>query len=344
MQRILFILFFIYSMLFSITCFADELIVNGDFSSANPSYIPGWVTGSTYGGESVPEIHTNLYEPGPNGNSGNVCVAPGNSSGGYTSSWLSQFINVPRDTLGASITVYYQRFIPRGQNMSPDGNIYVRGDFASENIFFEQAPTTGSGAPTPTPGWRQVQKYLPLENYSGQTVTLKFEAHTDKIASAHYMHLDNISLDVITATKSATPTITLTFTKTFTYTITPTYTVTPTITPTYTITPTITKTMTITPWPVPGGDAIAFPNPASGDQVTFMYSLGAPADISIEIYNLRGYKVAHLEDNNKSAQINRKTTWDIRHIAPGVYLYQVIVKSTDGRISKNRMRRVVITK
>ncbi len=166
----------------------------------------------------------------------------------------------------------------------------------------------------------------------------------DGVNDPHYLHIDKISLDVITATKTNTPTITPTYTETPTLTITPTFTITPTITQTRTITPTITLTATVTPWAVPSGDVIVYPNPAAGDSVTFMYSLGEPADVNIDVYNLLGYKVAHLEDKNKPGLINRKTTWDIKDLAPGVYLYQVLIRTQSGQVQKNKIQRLVITK
>lgn len=175
---------------------------------------------------------------------------------------------------------------------------------------------------------------------------LSFEVYDDGtgVIDASWIHLDKISLLVITATKTTTPTITPTPTVTPTRTITKTFTITPTITPTYTITPTISPTSTITPYAVPGGEAMAFPNPAAGDSVTFMYSLGEPADIDVDVYNVLGRKVAHLEDKNQAGLINRRTTWDIRGVAPGVYLYQVTVKTLSGQVTKLKLKRLVIAK
>ncbi|MCD4814217.1 T9SS type A sorting domain-containing protein [bacterium] len=323
------------AMVLTPTLFAAELILNRDFLSSNPSYIPQWVTGASPTSFN-PTIHSGVVQP--DANPGNVAVAPGNSLGGYTNSYLQQYLHIPRDAVGSTLTFYYQWKI----SYVFGTQLYMDAHFGGIEVAREQ----GNGEliqATPTPGWTQVQHYLNLPAYSDQNVTLRFRAFDDGVSDPNYIYVDDVSLDVITATKTITPTITLTATRTPTYTITPTFTYTPTITPTYTITPTITQTASVTPWPVPQGDVIVYPNPASGDQVTFMYSLSAPADISIDIYNLLGYKVAHLEDNNKIANINRKTTWNIKDIAPGVYLFQASVKSAQGT-SKNKIRRLVITK
>lgn len=198
--------------------------------------------------------------------------------------------------------------------------------------------------PTPTPGWTRVDKYINLTTFGGQSPILIFTTYDDPAADWTYVQWDAVSLDVITATASPTPTITPTRTVTRTPTITPTFTITPTITVTSTISPTISPTPTITPYAVPGGEAVAFPNPAAGDSVTFMYSLGEPADIDVDVYNVLGRKVAHLEDKNQAGLINRRTTWDISGVAPGVYLYQVTIKTLSGQMTRLKMKRLVITK
>lgn len=221
--------------------------------------------------------------------------------------------------------------------------MYVESTFGGIQVFREQ----GDGnlfQPTPTPGWRRIDKYLNLSSFGGQYVQLVFRASDDAISDATFIILDDVSLDVITATPSPTPTITPTRTITRTFTITPTRTITPTVTMTSTISPTISPTPTITPYAVPGGEAVAFPNPAAGDSVTFMYSLGEPADIDVDVYNVLGRKVAHLEDKNQAGLINRRTTWDISGVAPGVYLYQVTIKTLSGQMTRLKMQRLVITK
>jgi hypothetical protein len=134
----------------------------------------------------------------------------------------------------------------------------------------------------------------------------------------------------------------MTITKTST--ISPTCTVTPTITKTSTITPTITKTLTLTPWTVPANDVVVYPNPATGNIMNFMYSPQVAATIKIDVFNLAGMKVAHLEDNNKPAVENQVTTWNITNIAPGIYLYKVTFEGTDGTLTSTKMKKFVVSK
>jgi hypothetical protein len=85
------------------------------------------------------------------------------------------------------------------------------------------------------------------------------------------------------------------------------------------------------------------PNPATGKVVNFGYSLNAPAHVYIDIFNLMGYRVAHLEDKNQAGQANRITTWNIRNVAQGVYFYKVILEDSSGKRTELKTERLVIT-
>jgi hypothetical protein len=190
-----------------------------------------------------------------------------------------------------------------------------------------------------------VKQYIPLNNYQGQVVTISFSVTTSAaFAWLNCLYIDNVSLPCITATKTPTPTITPTSTITPTRTITPTITKTFTVTPTYTITPTITQTATHTPWVVNAGDVTVYPNPARGSAVNFMYSPATASQVKIDVYNLAGLKVAHLEDANKAGAVNQVTSWNISSVAPGVYLYQVTLEDANGIATTLKMKKLVITK
>lgn len=320
------------------TCQADELIVNGNFETLG-SGVPGWVTGSSIGG-FYPYQHTNVVQH--DATTGVVVVAPGNSLGGYNGqSFIYQNITtVPRDAIG-TLTFYYEWYC---QTVVFGSTLYFIANLGSLEVAREQGSGPGF-QPTPTPGWTQKTiANIDLKNYYGSNLQLIFRAYDDIVNDTTYVLIDDVSLDIITATKTITPTITPTRTVTRTPTITPTRTISPTITVTSTISPTITPTPTITPYAVPGGETVVFPNPAAGNSVTFMYSLGEPADVSVDVYNVLGLKVAHLEDRNQAGLINRRTTWDISGVAPGVYLYQVTIKTLSGQMTRLKMQRLVITK
>ncbi len=137
-----------------------------------------------------------------------------------------------------------------------------------------------------------------------------------------------------------TPTPTYTPTSTFT----PTYTITPTITPTATITTTITvtSTPTLTPFVIGPDEVVVYPMPAKGNECWFYYNTTGRTEVTIEVYNLAGEKCAIVTDLQETAGY-QKTRWNIRSVAPGVYLYRVkLVSEQESRTIK--MKKMVIVK
>jgi hypothetical protein len=349
-----------YLLLFlSSTVWADDLIINGDFSSPTPTTggIYAWVTYTVpMGGTSYqPKLNFTPVAGTPGVSVTPPCAMLGNSTPFTGSAYLEQTINVPRDALGNSISFYYQWQVNALPNGFYDwaegwlGNIFLFGEKPRYVYDPYGTPTEvvpfGSPVPTPTPGWQQVQHWVPLENYGGQSLILRFLAVISYgTGETNALYIDNCSLPCTTATKTATPTMSPTFTITKTSTITLTPTPTPTITVTFTITPTITKTLTITPVVIPAGEITAYPNPAMGSVINFMYSPTAVSNVKIDIYNLAGMKVAHLEDKNKGTTNNQVTSWNIQNVASGVYLYTLSLEGADGTMTTTKMKKVVISK
>jgi hypothetical protein len=333
MRRLLLIAFL---LLASNAWALSDLIKNGNFSAPTPSAggIYQWVSSTTLAGSYAPSFNLGEGNPAP-------CAAVGNSVSQYGGeAYLRQFVYVPPDALANTITLYFQWAV----NQAAPSFDWAEGSIAG-SVLFHAEPSVLAQA-TPTPGWQQVIQPVPLGNYRNQTITVQFMTHCDQFAPAmlNCLFVDQISLQCDIATKTCTPTVTMTPTTSPTATISPTPTQTPTITQTRTITPTITQTLTVTPWVVPEGDVIAFPNPASGATVSFMYSPKVDCNVKIDIYNLAGLKVAHLEDRSKLGRGNQVTTWNIQNIAPGIYVYRVVMEGTHGGSSTTKMRKLVITK
>ncbi len=326
---------------FSSLAYAEDLVINGAFTmEVTPGAgIPGWVTGASHTG-----FHPVTYTAAGHDAVPGVIIGHefDDEVGGDSTSWISQNIEIP-DALGATLTVWYQWAC-----VGPFGSHeYIRGSLGSY-IFL-----TKTGAdPEPTPGWEKLEYDLPREPGTGlvkdhgQSLELYFQAKDEGISDPNYMFLDDVSLIVITtATKTATPTISATSTPSPTITKTLTITPTRTITPTYTISPTLVPTSTVTPWSLPvEAEAMVFPNPATGDRVKFMYSLSEPAHVFIDIFNLAGFKIAHLEEKQQPAQSNLVTTWDIQKVAPGVYLYQISFETLGGRRRTGEIKKIVVAR
>jgi hypothetical protein len=73
-----------------------------------------------------------------------------------------------------------------------------------------------------------------------------------------------------------------------------------------------------------------YPNPAKGDKLYFKYYLGAKADVTVDVYNVVGELIAHLEKAGEPAGIASEIVWDIGSVASGVYVYRIEAKSAFG--------------
>ena len=80
-----------------------------------------------------------------------------------------------------------------------------------------------------------------------------------------------------------------------------------------------------------------YPNPALGDTVIFKCYLGDDADITIDVFNIAGEKIAIL-NNTGIAGVTLETTWNISNIASGVYIYKL------EAIAKSGVKKYVIKK
>jgi hypothetical protein len=148
-----------------------------------------------------------------------------------------------------------------------------------------------------------------------------------------------------TFTRTRTPTRTFTPTRTHTPTLTisPTSTVTPTITLTSTPSPTIiaTPTTTPTPYTLNPETTLAYPSPATGNDLWFSYATSGPAEVTIEIHSVTGERVHSLSGPAPAAGTWR-VRWDIENVAPGVYFYRVLFRYPDQSISSPFDKFVII--
>lgn len=70
-----------------------------------------------------------------------------------------------------------------------------------------------------------------------------------------------------------------------------------------------------------------YPNPAKEDKLYFKFYLGSKADVTIDVYNVAGELIAHLEKANCPAGIVSEQEWNIGSIASGVYIYRIEAKT-----------------
>lgn len=87
---------------------------------------------------------------------------------------------------------------------------------------------------------------------------------------------------------------------------------------------------------VPSGAAFldeevyTYPNPATGDALTFKFRLAYKSRVKISVYNVAGEQVAELERTDCPAGQTSEIRWDISRIASGVYLYRLEAQSSAG--------------
>ncbi|MFH1367754.1 MAG: PQQ-binding-like beta-propeller repeat protein [Elusimicrobiota bacterium] len=83
-----------------------------------------------------------------------------------------------------------------------------------------------------------------------------------------------------------------------------------------------------------------YPNPAKGDKLYFKFYLGSKADVIIDVYNVAGELITHLEKNSCPAGIVSELEWNIGSIASGVYVYRVEAKTPSA--SKSFKKKLAI--
>jgi hypothetical protein len=72
-------------------------------------------------------------------------------------------------------------------------------------------------------------------------------------------------------------------------------------------------------------DVVVYPQPAKSGRLYFYYKAPPGTKVTIDIFNVMGEKAIVLAD--ETFEENRRTIWNISHVAPGVYLYRVRLDS-----------------
>jgi hypothetical protein len=90
-------------------------------------------------------------------------------------------------------------------------------------------------------------------------------------------------------------------------------------------------------------EIVFYPQPANGNTVYFYFRLDAAATIRIDIFNVAGEKTIELEEESVLPG-NRRTPWDIRGVAPGIYLYRLRVRSAGQETVSDWKKDVMVKK
>lgn len=87
---------------------------------------------------------------------------------------------------------------------------------------------------------------------------------------------------------------------------------------------------------------IAYPAPAAGPDLWFYFNLEGPAQVEIQIYDVVGNRMTRLLKENAMSGPQR-LHWDIRDVAPGVYLFRMRTEGAQGHHDSG-LRQLVIVK
>ncbi|HTC19808.1 MAG TPA: NHL repeat-containing protein, partial [bacterium] len=158
----------------------------------------------------------------------------------------------------------------------------------------------------------------------------------------------NSPTNTITASATTTPTASITSTATpsptptITWTPTVTVTFTGTSTPSLTPTPTISSTPTNSPTPVPVTSVCPpYPNPVSGDQISFCYTVAGPSRIRWKVYTTAFRKILDRDEGitpGGTLVWNLKDQWEIP-VANGLYYLRVEI---EGNQPLSKVLKVIV--
>ncbi|HSQ76775.1 MAG TPA: FlgD immunoglobulin-like domain containing protein, partial [Bacteroidota bacterium] len=94
-------------------------------------------------------------------------------------------------------------------------------------------------------------------------------------------------------------------------------------------------------------DVFNYPNPFSGETLfTFRQNLSAPLDVQVKVYTLAGRLIQSLE-TIASGEPMVRVPWDGRDrdgdlLANGVYLYKLVVRTTDGTFASEALGKLTV--
>lgn len=82
---------------------------------------------------------------------------------------------------------------------------------------------------------------------------------------------------------------------------------------------------------LPEDEVHAVPNPATGGECRIYYALSADAEVTAEIYDLKGRLVWSESESGWGLDPDQFIAWDTSNVAPGVYVYRVHARAGDDK-------------
>ncbi|MCP4231245.1 MAG: T9SS type A sorting domain-containing protein, partial [bacterium] len=94
---------------------------------------------------------------------------------------------------------------------------------------------------------------------------------------------------------------------------------------------------------IPKNGVFAFPNPVVGSECEFYFSLADAAEVTVEIYDLKGRLVDTVSGYGDASTHQESVAWDVTGVAPGVYTYRISARTAAG-VSDSVVKKVAILK
>jgi hypothetical protein len=88
-----------------------------------------------------------------------------------------------------------------------------------------------------------------------------------------------------------------------------------------------------------GNEVLAFPNPAHG-QVRFTWQETQADSVRVDVYTLTGERIAQIKDAGAGIRL---VAWSTQDLAPGVYLYRVVL-TVNGTEVRKGFRKLAVVK
>jgi len=94
---------------------------------------------------------------------------------------------------------------------------------------------------------------------------------------------------------------------------------------------------------LPADEIHAIPNPVVGNECLLYYALSTDAEVTAEVYDLKGRLVWSESENGNGLESGQFILWDTSNVAPGVYVYRVHARA-DGDKTDSVVKKLAVLK
>ena len=93
----------------------------------------------------------------------------------------------------------------------------------------------------------------------------------------------------------------------------------------------------------------AWPNPVKQNRVFFHFYVNQNAEITVDIFNLEGKRVAEIRGQGEGGkpphlQTSNGLSWNVSNVASDIYLFRLTARSTETADEKSVIKKFAIVK